>query len=101
MKLQKRKKVSPDAKAFVSHAKSAHTTQRPAGYGYVELYHSQDVKLSRNYQSASCTYGVKLIVEDNKKAITEGIKRAEHLVETPLCQKVNEQNEMLNELSKA
>ncbi len=96
----KSKKASADTKAYVPHTRSVNNVVKPTGFGYVEIYHSQDVKLSRNYQSAGCTYGVKLIVEDTKKSIKEGIARAEALVETPLCQKVQEQHEMLGTLDK-
>jgi hypothetical protein len=65
----------------------------------VEIWHTQDVKLSQNYQSASASYGVKLIVADDEEAIKAGIKRAELIVEEPLVEKVNQQRELLKGLS--
>lgn len=74
------------------------TTAAKAGET-VELWHSQSVKLSKNYQSADASYGVKITVANDDESIKAGIARAEKIVEAPLTSKVQEQNELLNSLA--
>lgn len=66
----------------------------------VELWHSQTIKQSANYQSADCTCGIKLTVDDNEKSIKQGFARAERLVEEQMSPKIQEQIQVLNELGK-
>jgi hypothetical protein len=103
MKIKSKIKRKPTAedKGYIDHVKSQVSKVTPLKGGVVELYHSQEVKLSHSYQSASSVYGVKLIVEDNKLAIKKGIRRAERIVEAPLVMKVREQHKMLRELANA
>ncbi len=60
-----------------------------------EITHSQEIKQSLNYQSATCSYGVKLVVEDSPSSIQEGIRRAEKIVERALEEKFAEQRKTL------
>lgn len=78
----------------------AGTTIKPtiAPLGLVEVYHSQDVKQSGNYQSAGCTYGVKIICRDTPKDITAAITRAETIVETALISKLEDHKKLLTQL---
>jgi hypothetical protein len=64
----------------------------------VEIWHTQEIKQSANWQSASASYGCKIIVADNDKSITEGIKRAEEIVEGALVEKASQQKELLRKL---
>ncbi len=64
----------------------------------VSIHHSQSIKLSANWQSAGCTYGVTVEVEDDDEAIQAGIARAEELVESPLVAKIEQQKELLANL---
>ena len=92
MKLNKKptsQSLSKDTKIFRPQTAAGRT---------VEIWHTQEIKLSQNYQSASASYGVKLVVDDNPEAIRKGIKRAEEIVETPLVDKTGQQREMLNSL---
>ena len=66
---------------------------------YVEIFHSQDVKLSQNYQSAGCSYGVRITVRNSDVNIQSGIERAVKIVEHHLSAKVVEQKELLNTLA--
>lgn len=66
----------------------------------VEITHSGSVRLSKNYQSAETSYGIKLHVEDTPEAIKKGQKRAENLVEQALVKKVKEYSTLLDSLSK-
>lgn len=75
------------------------TTVLPAAH-IVEIWHSQEVKLSANWQSAGSTYGIKLFVKDNEEAIQAGIKRAEEIVEESLVEKIKQQQELLQSLKR-
>lgn len=74
------------------------TTVTKTSEGMVELFHSQGIKQSANYQSADVTYGVKMQVPDNDKAIKAGLRRAESIVEDALVLKVREQRKVLSAL---
>lgn len=65
----------------------------------VEIWHTQSIKQSIAYQSADCSYGVRLVVPNDKEAIREGITRAEKIVEKPMETKVGEQQELLKHLA--
>ena len=86
-----------DTGAF-SESRSKLTKVKTTTSKQAEIWHSQEIKVSANYQSASSTYGVKLIVDDSEDAIRKGIKRAEGLVEAPLVEKVQQQRELLANL---
>ena len=88
-----------DSEEFITAAKSKSTVLgKPDMLGFVELSHTQEVKLSRNYQSAGASYSVRLVVRDTPDEIKKGVKRAEAIVEGPLADKVEEQHNLLNQL---
>lgn len=68
--------------------------------GTVEVWHSQSIKQSHNYQSADVTYGVKFTVGNNKSDIDAAVKNAESVVEDALATKVVEQRKLLAALGK-
>ena len=90
MKLRKPTKNEP--------VTSEKTTQTKLENGRIEIYHSQEYKLSVNYQTSGAHYGVKLICEDDNVSINETIRRAQNIVEPPLKQKVVEQRKFLDSL---
>ena len=64
----------------------------------VKIIHFQSVKQSANYQSADCSFGVEIMVENNDKAIQRGIDRAETIVEERLVAKLDTHRKLLRKL---
>lgn len=65
-----------------------------------EIRHTQAMRVSYDYSSAECSYGVTLKVnEANPASVAAGIKRAEELVEAPLVDKVAEHLRALKEIA--
>jgi hypothetical protein len=66
----------------------------------VKIWHSQTIGQSYEFQSASCTYGFEMIVDNKRLAIRKGLAKAEGVVERNLVLKVREQKIVLRGLAK-
>lgn len=66
--------------------------------GLIQIHHHQSVRLSENYQSAECGYGMTCVVPDTDESIAKTVKRLEEGVEGCLTEKIAEQKDLLKAL---
>ena len=55
-----------------------------------KVFVSYDIKMSYNYQTAGCSFGITLPVANSKRAIEKGFERIEKMCEVMLTEKIGE-----------
>lgn len=69
------------------------------GIGKVQISHSVEVKLSQNYQSVACSFGMSVEVANDEASIKEGTDYVQEQITALLTPKVQEHITFLKGLS--